>query len=219
MIAFCDEAITVVDSSSLSEKNKTTAKANLKALYQPFLPPFVHTNVQDWFRSAMSDTNQSYFDLLSDTIVSEHPIYLPETKDIDKYKADLQSILADLEKVGLPQWVYRAFQDSVSLTLLAIDKLPFLAHKIIQDAHNTVLARLFSVTTPEHRKFMVRVATTMNIIFTAFVMPHEASEAAQSYYGWVLESPVDVRQIEACSQPLALPPPSKEAGGAKGAKL
>lgn len=214
IIAFYYEAVSTLNHANIAERNRDTAKSNLASVFAPFLPPFQNPTVAAWYTSAMSATNQSYFDLLNDVLIKQQPIHLPEASDIDKYKTDLASILSELKDVGLPPWIEKDFQESIQLTLLALDKIPFVAHKIIQDAHNTILARLFSIARPEHRKFMVRVATTINVVLAAFVMPYEATEAAHAYYGWMMQSPVDVQQIEACATPLALPPPtSKKSSG------
>jgi hypothetical protein len=210
IIAFYYEGVEVIKSSSgLSENNKNTALHNYSVLFQPFLPPFSgNAKVHQWRTASLSATNMAYFELLNDIIIKENPIYLPEMSDVSKYHEDLKAILEEVKQASLPPWIRKDFEESISLTIIAIDKVPFLAHRIIQDAHSTVLARLFSVATPEHRKLMVRVATVMNIVFAAFVMPYEASEAGNSYYSWVVESPPDIKQIEACAQPLALPPPA-----------
>jgi hypothetical protein len=207
IISFYQEGVSTIGSSTLSEKNKVTASQNVYKLFVPFMPPFEGANLDAWFKQAMSDTNQSYFDLLSDAILDTHPIFVPDAEDIHRFKSDLTALLSDMEGIGLPKWINDDFAESIGLTILALDKLPFLAHKIIQDSHNTILARLFSVTTPEHKKFMVKVATTMNVVFAAFIMPFEAQQATSAYYNWMLESPIDTKQIDACSAPLALPAP------------
>ena len=210
LIAFYYDALSTLDDASLAERNRNTAKANLHALFEPFLPPFTTPAIGNWFSAAMSSTNQSYFDLLNDVIVLQQPIFIPDVEDLRSYETQLRDVLAELERVKLPPWIERDFTEAIQLTLLAVEKLPFVAHRLVQDAHSTILARLFSVATPEHRKFMVKVATIVNVVFAAFIMPNEASDAAEAYYGWMLESQTDVKQIAACAQPLALPAPSKK---------
>lgn len=212
LIAFYYDARSTLDKASLAERNRDTARANLHALFEPFLPPFSGVAIGGWFASAMSPTNQSYFDLLNDVLVVQQPIFMPGKEDLSSYEAQLKELVQELEEIGLPPWIERDFRESIELTLIAVEKLPFVAHRLVQDAHSVVLARLFSCASPEHRKFMVKVATVVNIVLAAFIMPHEAADAAQAYYGWMLESPVDAKQIEACSRPLALPAPAKKGG-------
>lgn len=210
LIAFYNDGMETISNSGLSDKNRDVAEDNTRALFSPFLPPFGNT-INQWFSSNMSATNQSYFDLLSDAIIDKHPIYVPEPSDITSYANDLNKLLQEMESLDLPRWINNDFKAAIELTLIAIEKLPFLAHRIIQDSHSTILSKLLLVAKPEHKKFMVRVATTINIILAAFVMPHEATDAAASYYGWAVHSPADIKQIEACAAPLALPAPEAKA--------
>jgi hypothetical protein len=71
------------------------------------------------------------------------------------------------------------------------------------------LSKLFSAGTAEQKKFMVKVATTINVILAAFVMPHAGYEAATTYYSWVSDSATDPKQIERIAAPLALPAPPR----------
>lgn len=211
IIAFYNEGIRTVETSTLSEKNKSASLSNMRTLFQPFLPPF-QSSMQTWFGTAMSQTNQSYFDLLSDSLRDQNAIYVPDQEDLDKYRDQLMKLLEEIEQIGLPKWINDDFNESISLTLSAIDKIPFLAHRVIQDAHATILARLFSVSSPDHKRFMVKVATVMNVILAAFVMPHEATEAGNAYYEWIAQSPVSQAQIDDCAKPLALPAPTSAGG-------
>ena len=210
IIAFCREAVDTIESSSLSEKNKGTASSNITALFNPFLPPF-SGKVGTWYNSSLSATNQSYFDLLSDAIVDQFPIYIPDQETIDEHKSSLRDILVEMEKMNLPKWINDDFSQSIEMTIVAIEKIPFLAHRIIQDAHSSILARLFSDSTIENKRFMVKVATAINVVFAAFIMPFEAQEAGNYYYRWIGDSAVSQDQIDACAKPLALPAPSNGA--------
>jgi hypothetical protein len=206
LIAFYHDAVDSIDKSSLSDKNKITAKTNLGALFSPFLPPF-QANVLLWYSQVMSPTNESYFDLLSDTIIQTSAINLPEESDLNIYKNDLAKIIDEIDSIGLPRWIRDDVKESVDMAILALEVYPFLAHRLIRESHKSILSTLFSTTTPDQKKFLVKVATTINIVLAAFIMPHEASEAATTYYGWAIEAPSDVKQIEGCAQPLALPAP------------
>lgn len=210
IIAFYNEGVNTIQDSSLSESNKSAALNNIRTLFQPFLPPFA-AQMQPWYASAMSQTNQSYFDLLSDALKDRYAIYVPDQETLSSLIARLSGLLVELKDQGLPKWINDDFEEAMSLTLTTIEKLPFLAHKVIQSAHASILARLFSVANPEHKRFMVKVATTINIVLAAFIMPAEAVDAGRSYYGWMSESAADQKQIDQYAQPLALPPPTVEA--------
>lgn len=207
VIAFCREAVDTIESSNLSEKNKKTASSNITALFNPFLPPF-SGKLGSWYNHSLSATNQSYFDLLSDTIVDQFPIYIPDQKTIDKQKSSLRELLVEMETIKLPKWINDDFSQSIEMTIIAMEKIPFLAHRIIQDAHSTILARLFSASTIENKRFMVKVATAINVVFAAFIMPFEAQQAGNYYYQWIGDSAVSQDQIDACAKPLALPAPN-----------
>lgn len=209
MIAFYHDALEAVKSSSISEKNMNVAIENLSKLFAPLLPPFPASNLNTWHKSAMSATNEAYFDLLADAIVDQHAINVPEQSDIDIMKQDILDLRQQLEEMKLPRWINDDFEESLALTFIALDKMPFLAHRIINDAHSSILSKLFSSGTAEQKKFMVKVATTINVILAAFVMPHAGYEAATTYYGWISESATDPKQIESIAAPLALPAPSQ----------
>jgi hypothetical protein len=209
VIAFYYDAVSTLDGAEMADRNRDTAKTNLHTLFAPFLPPFDSNLVSHWYAQSMSAVNVSYFDLLNDVMVKQHPIYIPGKDDLESYRSQLKGVLIELAEAKLPKWIERDFEDAIQLTLLAIEKLPFVAHRLIREAHSSILGRLFDVVSPDHKKLMVKVATIVNLVMIAFVMPHEGSEAIGTYYGWMAESPVDVKQIEACARPLALPAPDK----------
>ena len=209
VIAFYQEGETIIRESDLTEKNKSAAISNLKNLFQPFLPPF-SGQMQTWFNSAMSQTNQSYYDLLSDSLRKQHSISIPDSNQIAVYAQQLSNLLVEMKRIELPKWISDDFSDSISLTIQAIEKIPFIAHRVLYNTHSSIIASLFFRVSSDHKKFIVKVATTVNIVFAAFVMPHEASEAGQTYYEWMASSAISQEQIDACARPLALPAPSTE---------
>lgn len=210
-IAFYQDALNTLETEDITDRNRSTAESILKSIFVPFLPPFTNKTVEDWYSSAMSETNQSYLDLLNNIVIKNQPIFVPEPSDLSEYSDELYKILGELDSVDLPRWIKRDFEEAVQLTLVAIEKLPFVAHRIIRDAHASILSKLFSAVSPDQKKFIVRAATTINLVLAAFVMPHAAVDAASTYYGWAFDSAVDVKQIEACAAPLALPPPDGKA--------
>lgn len=178
----------------------------MRQLFSPLLPPF-GGHVKDWYNRNMSDTNESYFDLLSDTLIISSPIFLPSDEQVTEYKVKLNALLDELNDLNFPRWVNDEFREAIGLTLIALEKMPFLAHRIVREAHSNILSKLFASGDQKQKSYVVRLATTINIVLAAFVMPHEAAEATNTYYDWAIASPVDTKQIEACAKPLALPAP------------
>lgn len=207
MIAFYEDALDAISNSPLSDKNRVTAISNLQALFSPFLPPSFGGSIGTWYNQVMSATNESYFDLLSDTIKQHKPIYLPSKTDTQKMVNELSELLDQLEGVGLPRWINDDFKGSIGLTVLVLEKIPFLAHRIVNDMHGSIVSKLLLVVPESQKQFLVKAATAINIVLAAFVMPSEAQEAYDSYYGWFAESPSDSRLIEQMAKPLALPSP------------
>jgi uncharacterized membrane protein len=80
----------------------------------------------------------------------------------------------------------------------------------VKEAETSILAKLFSSVAPEQKRWLGRAALTVNVVATAFIIPHEVSEASDTYYKWVSEAAIDTKQVEACAAPLALPAPDVE---------
>jgi hypothetical protein len=209
MSEFLNDAERALSSLAIEDDSKSVASDILASVVAPFRPPFAGNNLGHWLSQSFSATNREYLKLLSNVLAASAPIFLPEQDDVTTERVKLDKILSDIENHGLPDWVVDDFRETVGLAIVAMEKVPYLAHLAISDANRSIAASILSDIPLPSKKLLVRASVVLNALLAVYIMPHEAAEATDSYYQWLITSQPSATQMEKQTVPLSLPAPAK----------
>ncbi|MBL0914924.1 MAG: hypothetical protein IBJ13_05245 [Sphingopyxis sp.] len=208
--AFINDGRDALARSSLSEGNKDIAVELFNKLSSPFRYPFGLTKFFDFKNSQLEAEKLSHLSLIDEWVSKEVPIFIPEQAEISEIVDKLKAIDAEFSELDIPQFIRTDFSNHLKLYITVATKMPMVAHQLISNESTKLISWLLSSLSPEAKKTVSKAAIAINALVAVFIAPVEASNAAHTYYEWMLEVEPTVAAIEGVVAPPALPAPKPD---------